>query len=320
MAYNTVLSQGSFISDGNSKVIRVPSDLDWMEVINFTRYEVKTENAAPKSYWFRGMEPDSAIADVFDASNALTTSSSSSGGFTLVNSASDAEFAPPVAITSSTNVPQPVFTVASTAALSTGDRVLVNLMSGQVSLNGYEFEIEVLNGTTFRPRYAFANAPGVAGTGGYYSVRLNPPLFSPYRYTVANITASSSPVVTFTASHGFSVNDVVRVSCPDVVWGKYQQLSNQQATVTAITAGTITLSGVDTSSYGTFVFPSSLGPVNAPFTPASAIVFGGQNRSANEINNGYIGMKLGGGLGNPAGEQDDKIYWIAGKSFSVNNE
>jgi len=315
MAYNTAIVQGRFNSDGNSKIIRIPSDFDWMEIRNLTQAGNANDGALIEAYWQRGMDNLEQLGYTTNADNQVI-SEALSNAFIPFDS-NTAQFGPPIAITSSTNAAQPVFTVASTSDLSTGDKVLFTGISGQTSLNGYEFEIEVLNGTTFRPRYAMANAPGVAGTGGFYSVRQVPPLFSPYRYLICNITASSSPVVTFTVQHGFSVNDVVRLSFFDSVYGLYQQLSNQQATVTSVTASTITLSGIDTSNMGSFSFPL---PANVPFTPASALAFGGQNSSDNEVNNGYIGMKLVGGLGKPAGQANDVIYWKAGKSFSVNNE
>lgn len=325
MANNTILQQGSFVSTGVDKVLQIRSDLDWMRVYNYTNMDNDAESVGIEFYWQRGM-PTGGGVYYFTNSAALGYSLASSTitegeGFTLLNSASDAEFAAPVAITSSTDATRPVFTVASTAALSTGMSVRVTGISGQTSLNGYEFEIEVLNGTTFRPRYAMANAPGVAGTGGFYSVRLNQPLFSPKLYAIFNITASVTPVVTFAVAPDIQVGDNIRLTIDDAAYGAYTSVGNQSAKVTAVSGATVTLSGIDTSAYGTFPFPL---PARVPFSPANAIAFGssvvGVNDSVVEINNGFIGMKLGAGADRPAGASNDLIYWSAGKSFSVNNE
>lgn len=325
MANNTIIQQGSFVSDGTAKVLQIRSDIDWMRVYNYSNMDTRVELGGIEFYWQRGMSNGGGIYWYTNGGEALYSLApgiiTNGEGFTLLNSASNAEFGPLTAITSSTNAAQPVFTVASTADLSTGMSVLVAGVSGQTSLNGYEFEIEVLNGTTFRPRYAMANAPGIAGTGGFYRVRLNRPLFSPKLYLIFNITTSTSPVVTFSARPDVQVGDEMRLTINDRAYGAYNNIGNQSAKVIAVSGATVTLSGIDTSDLGTFPFPL---PGEGTFSPANAIAFGssvvGVNESVVEINNGFIGMRLGEGDNRPAGQSGNLMYWTAGKSFSVNNE
>ena len=73
----------------------------------------------------------------------------------------------------------------------------------------------------------------------------------------------------------------------------------------------------DTTQAGTFGFPL---PAAVPFSPASVVAFGGNQTSDDTVNEGYIGIRLGAGDSKPAGESNDVMYWVAGKSFSVNNE
>lgn len=316
MAYDSLTIQGKFTSTGVTKTLQIRSDLDWMKVYNYTQAAADNDKGV-EFYWQRGMaEGTGMVWSKEGSADTVGVTTLSSGGFTLVDSQSP-EFSSQVAITSSTNATQPVFTVGSTADLSTGDVVLLQGISGQTSLNGYEFEIEVLNGTTFRTRYAMANAPGVAGTGGFYRVRLREPLFAPQRFLIGNVTSADPAVITFTRRHNYQVGDDVRLSFPGSAWGNYQDFDEVAAKISAVTPSSITLKDVATSLAGTFGFPL---PAVVPFTPASVFAFGGNNSSDDEVNDGYIGIRLGAGASKPAGEANDVIYWVAGKSFSVENE
>lgn len=323
MAYNTVLCQGSFVSDGKDKILQVRSDIDWMKVYNYTEAGDTNNLHGLEYYWQRGMAAGTGLywfRDTAAQNASVMDALVDGGGFTLVDSSADVQFGPRIAITSSTNAVQPIFTVASTAALSTGMSVRLSGIAGQTDLNGYEFEITVIDGTTFKPTYVLANAPGVGGTGGYYSVRLNQPLFTPKLYYIINMTASSSPVVTFSVAPDLQVGDDIRLTIADSAYGAYNNIGNQSAKITAVSGASVTLSGIDTSNYGTFPFPL---PASVPFSPANAIAYGssvtGVNSSVVELNNGYIGMKLAAGNASPAGSNGDLIYWVSGKSFSVDN-
>ena len=75
-----------------------------------------------------------------------------------------------------------------------------------------------------------------------------------------------------------------------------------------------------------FNFPLTSAP---GFTPAQIVPIGantaeGLALNANiladaTINQGYLGILLQGGANSPAGVANDVIYWVAGKSFSVDN-
>ena len=53
---------------------------------------------------------------------------------------------------------------------------------------------------------------------------------------------------------------------------------------------------------------------------ATALALGANILGDATTNVGYFGMQLQAGAGSPAGVTDDVIYWVAGKSFSVNNQ
>lgn len=327
MAFDTVIQQGRFTSDGTAKTLTVRSDIDWMEVINYTVADDDTQTTAVgvAYFWQRGMAADTGIE--YKKSNAANaaqlTTALASGGFTLEDT-SDNPVQAAVAVTSTTNATQPVVATGDTSGLVAGDIVrLVNITSA-ANLGGIDFQIDNISASTsFRIANALANAPG-AGTTGFYRKIANQANYVPRRRFIANVTQASSAVVTTTVDHGYTVGEKVRF----VVSSPYDmtELDGLNGTITATTTSTITVD-IDTSSFTAFAFPVN---GDVPFTPAQVIPFGenvaeardsGVDELADSTDNvALIGMVLAAGTDSPAGSTSDVIYWRAGKSFSVNNE
>ena len=111
------------------------------------------------------------------------------------------------------------------------------------------------------------------------------------------------------------------------------ELDGVQATIVAIgqadndgVTNTITIDQ-DTTGFSAFAFPLTTDP---GFTPAQVVPMGentaealnaGANILGDSTNNvGYVGIQLQAGAASPAGVASDVIYWVAGKSFAVDNE
>ena len=326
MANGTIVQQGRFTSDGSAKVLQVRSDIDWMEVVNYTIADANQTTAVGVAYsWQRGMADDTGIehkkSNAANAANLMDAMAS--GGFSLQDSSSNPVLAA-VAVTSTSNVVRPIVATGDTSGLVAGDIVrLVNITSAS-NLGGIDFQIDTVTGSTsFRIANALANAPG-AGTTGFYRKIKYDPMFYPRRRTIANITAASSAVVTVTVDHGFTVGQDVRfhVSAPhDMV-----EMDGLSGTITAVTASTLTVD-IDSSAFTTFAFPVN---GDTPLTPAQVVPFGedvAQARSSavDELgdatdNVSFIGMSLAAGADSPAGSNNDVVYWRAGKAFSVDNQ
>lgn len=326
MAFNTAILQGRFTADGNAKTLPIRSDVDWMEVVNYTVADDDTQTTAVGVgyYWQRGMAADTGIE--YKKSNAANaaqlTTALASGGFTLVNS-SDNPVGNAVAVSSTTNATQPVVATGDTSGLVAGDVVrLVNITSAG-NLGGIDFQIDtVVANTSFRIANALANAPG-AGTTGFYRKIKYDPIYYPRRRFVANITAAASAVVTTTVDHGFTVGQDMVFKVP-AEFGMVQ-MDGLRGTITAVTASTFTVD-IDSSTFTAYEFPLN---ADVPFTPAQVIPFGedvaqARSSSVNELedatdNVAYLGMILAAGANSPAGQNGDVVYWRAGKSFSVDN-
>ena len=232
----------------------------------------------------------------------------------------------PVAITGSSNVVQPIISTASTFGLSAGSVVRLSGVTGQPDMGGIDFVIDTVNANTnFRIANALANAPGAAGTAGFYRIINFNPLFYPRNRTIANISQAVQAVVTTTVPHGYTVGQQLRFNIP-AVSGMIQLNPTSQnnylsaTVVTVIDANNFSIN-IDTSSFTAFSFPTvtqmpSTFPEVIPFgeNTALALSLGVDILGDATVNTGFLGMTLAAGALMPAGSANDVIYWRSGKS------
>src|SRR4029077_7979840 len=127
----TILSQGSFVvaTGVPSKVIAVPSNLDYMYVYNYTN-AAKVGGATGLGvayYWQRGMAAGTGMVEYYGNGTAVKSGDTLvSGGFTLYDPSGQSAGALPlisaaVATTASTNAVNPVVSTGNTANLVISD-------------------------------------------------------------------------------------------------------------------------------------------------------------------------------------------------------
>lgn len=331
MAEGTILQQGRFTSDGSNKQLAIRSDVDWIRVYNYTN--IGTTNNPGEGYkfeWFRGFEQGDALI-MSNTAGAATLEmdklGANGGGFELLNTAEDPVLSSSRATTAATDATQPVVSTGDTSGLATGSIVRLSNTADATSLNGIDFEVDnIVANTSFRIRYAMDRSPGVAGGAGKYRIVKRDPIFYPRRRFIANMTQASQAVITTTVSHGFNVGESVRLKVPEVNDETMTEVDGQKVTIVATTASTITID-LDTSGFTAFNFPQ---PEDYPFTAPQVIPVGtdtaesllqgvSEIASASE-NQAILGIQLGSGDTGPAGANNDVIYWVAGKSYKVDNQ
>lgn len=325
MAYNTVIQQGYFTSNGLDKIIELRSDADWVEVYNLTNMAGATQWAGLEWYWQRGMTNDDSLVKYHPAANQTLAQSTSVIGFngatyrgvSLIDTSSSLLGAP-VAITAGTNATAPVYSTANTGILQNGSVVRIQ-NTDHTSLNGLDFTItNVVANTSFDLDNTLATAPGViAGANGTYRfVAHNSIIYNkilPSRRVISNITAANPGVVTTLVDHGYFTGQKVRISVPEGCG--MTELNGQICTITVLTVSTFSI-GIDTSGYAAFTFPL---PATVPFTPAEVMVLGGELAEQNTTFKGIIlgtSTAAAVALGSPGGTAGDAIKWRAGKSFA----
>lgn len=329
---NTIIMQGRFTSTGAAKTIQLRSDVDWMKVYNFT--QMATQQATGRGvefYWQRGMTVGTGIetkkTNSTDALNGVTLAT---GGFTLVDSSSQTPGTLNATITAISNANPPVVTNTGTNGLSAGDVVRIINTTGAQQLGGFDFTVGngTLSTTTFSLDYMSAIVAGT--TGSWRKINFDP-IFYPRRRFITKITQAAQAVVSLSVTHGYTVGQAVRFVVPAAygmteIDGLLGTITAVNTAVTAGTGNTITVD-IDSTAFTTFAWPLT-GAV--PFTAAEIVPVGENTAQAltsgvdilqdATINTGYIGIILAGGAQSPAGSAADVIYWVAGKSFSVDNQ
>jgi len=342
----TIITQGRFTANGSNVNLAIPSNVDFMWVYNATAIATigGAADLGTTFYWQRGFPSGTAFATVkLDtvANDPLTMGVVPAPlGFTTLDQGNDPLISASVATAATSNNVNPAITTSSIAAsgiaLKTGDVVRLSQSAAlldRFALNGIDFQITVNNNLLFTITNALANTVGASANAGFWrKVNVSSIFYPQYRFIV-NITRAANAVVTTSVDHGYRVGQKVRFNLvsPQNAMTQINQLT---ATINAVTASTFT-TDLDTSAFNAFVFPTNatIG-ANGDYTPATVNVFG-QNTALSLANNvdtladavvntSIIGMTLGGAAAagltaGPAGAIGDVMYWVAGKSYLVDN-
>lgn len=328
---------GRFVSTGAAKFIPLPSGVDWMMVTNETVSYAAGGSTGAQFTWMRGDTTGrGTILTKTTTTNALAIGQIAvASGFYLVDTT-----VPFIGtlnngstqITAISTATPPRVTVGSTAGMATGDIVRLYDVTNAGQLNGYDFSITVIGGTTFD----LTNAPtlALAGTTGSFRV-ITAPYFYPIERDIMKIQKSSAGTVpagqsriTMGVNYTYTVGQRVNIIVPSTVWGMVE-MNNLNGTIVAVgiadadgSTNTIDID-VDSANFTAFTFPVNGGP---SFSPAQVIPLGENTAQAiasgtnvigdATINTGQFGMLLKAGTGSPAGVVSDVITWIAGKSFN----
>lgn len=325
----TIIQQGRFTSDGTVTELQVRSDIDWMEVINYTIADAdQTTAVGVKYYWQRGMSADTGIE--YKKSNAANAANlidaMASGGFTLLDTSASPLDSLNATTTAISTAAIPVVSNSGTNGLVAGDVVrIINTTSAQ-QLGGFDFTVghNTLTAGTFSLDYMDQLA--LAGTTGSWRRIKWQSQFYPRHRTMTKATSSgTSTVITLSVTHGFTAGQAVRFVVPSG-YGMVELdglIGNITAVNTTLASGNTITVDIDSSAFTAFAFPVN---ADVPFSPALVIPVGetANGTYANNLddatyNTSFIGMQLAAGADSPAGASDDVIYWRAGKSFSVSN-
>jgi len=338
MAENTIIQQGRFKSNGKNKFLVLRADIDWIRVYNETvSYAAGAGNGA-EFYWQRGMAQSRGVVYTKEATiGALVPSQIAAlSGFTIGDTSTD-QPGPPITITNIVGNGgvggSPRVTAANHGLNTAGGPAIVRMndIKGASQLAVSTYEVRVFDDNNFdlifMPSIVNAAAPGanaVVRDIGLSSAARG--YFFPQRQFISQVTAGATTVVrtTETVLDAFDVGDFVRFTVPslfgmtelDGLQGKVLSRNHDFATG----VNTITVD-IDSSSFTAFAYPTDAQVIAAggSFNPAQVTPVGGPDLSKPVLDDDQIFVKLGAGAGGPAGQLDDVIYWVAGKSFSVDN-
>lgn len=337
----TILTAGSFTSDGTGIKIPMPSSPDYMQVINVTATGTTTEYLNIRGEWFghlfgagatpandgiRWRHPTPGSASVFMDNYSTTLNSVNYGGFTYVTSSPVIEAQNAAAISAITNASPAVVTQAA-HGYSEGDILQFYGTTGMLQIAGMNFQISTVttNGYTLTGLRANGLTAGTAG----YTRRISKMLaVEPQYLYVTEITKATQAVVRTSVdpTQYYAVGMKIHFSIP-YSFGMYEmnQLTGKILEMDA-TNYTMTVD-IDSSAFTTFAFPlttaSPTATLFATIAPAGAStqvdpvtgVQTGYNFQYQPFRTGQFVpyMYLAAGLGAPAGQDGDIINWIAYK-------
>lgn len=326
--------QGVFTSTGQAQILQIREGIDWIQTRNQTQIAAGSASTGYEFFWQLGMAPGTGIEYQSNAgSTAVNTVWLTSGGFTLIDNTVNTPGAL-VALSAISNATPPLVSTSSTAGLSVGSIVRLFNVTGAQQVGGLDFTVgTITTNTSFT--LAFMRAIVAGTTGNYRIIPYNPYLYPPTRViskirTVV-VNGANATQVTLTVTHAFTVGQAVRFLIPTVTPTAFGMPALNQVQANIIAINTADADGVtntitvayDSSALGTFAWPLT---TNGAFTPAQIVPVGENTAQANlsgvnpflgaEINQGFIGISLAAGANSPAGQTNDVIYWIAGKSFN----
>ena len=329
-------NQGRFISDGTARSLAIPSGLDYMWVINETVSFAAGAGTGAEFYWQRGMTQGRGLIYTKTAvTGALAVAEiAANAGFYLIDTSVNLP-GPSLALTGITNGTPPVVNTANTASLNPGDVVRIFSTVGAKQLGGLDFTIDnIVASTSFELAFMAAIASANPGAGTFRRIPYNPYFYPSTRY-ITKISQATQAIVTLSVTHEYTVGQSIRFIMPTVTALAFgmTELDGIEATIVAIgeadadgVTNTITVD-VDTTGFTAFAFPLTTAP---GFTPAQVVPIGENTATALLLgadilgdatrNTAFFGIQLRAGTASPAGVDGDVIYWVAGKSFSVNNE
>ena len=255
---------GTFTSDGNPRMISIPSGYSDFRMINLTdigsaaaatpvmRAEGSSSMAAGSAY-YNTKTNGAATLDLeittltggftFIADSALLNI----GASTLLNGTEINRANPAVADT------------ATTAGLVAGSSV-VRLFgtTGMLQVSSMDFTVgTIVTNTSFQLKYLDNSGFAADATAGSFRIINATDRFYPKSRYITAITLATQAVITLSVSHGYTVGQEVRIVVP-AAFGMVE-INGLLGVIVAVTSGatnTITVD-IDSSGFTAFAFPTS---------------------------------------------------------------
>lgn len=301
----SLIAQGSFTSTGVARTVELPKIPDYFVVTNRSTWGTNP-NARVQSWYYNGFSAGQSCGIAESGAGALTSASDAAGGngFTPVDLSLQTPGALVATGTAITAANPAVVSDANNPAV--GDIVRVYNTTGMLQIAGMDFTVTAISaGVSYTLGYLDASGFAAPATNADYRI-IPARYYTPSRRWITNITAANPAVITVSVAHNYLVGDKIRIHVPSEFG--MTQMDGLQATVTAVTASTIT-TDIDSSAFTAFAFPTSAvaatGITFASITPIGEVA----TKLTSPINNGaYYGMKLGTSV---VGANTNVMDWMA---------
>ena len=329
----TILTGGSFISTGAGVRIPLPSSADYFKTWNITQYAAGAPSTVVGGEWFGSKfgagasAANSGLRWKKSGSSAILIDSFSTStptdGFTYVQTNPVVEAQAANAITVISNASPAVVTQTNT--YSEGDYIRFYGTTGMLQYGGIVAQISTVSGSGYtlkgiRATGLTAGSAGVTRRVSKYAA------VDPEFLFVTEITKATSAVVRCSVdpSPYYVVGMLVHFSVPPTFG--MTEINNLTGKITAISSTNYTMTvDIDSSAFTTFAFPlTTLSPTAQLFATVAPAGQRTQFDPVTLVQTGYDFNKapfhtgqftpymfLAGGANSPAGDNADKINWMA---------
>ena len=247
---------GSFVSTGAAFFLDLPTGYDQIELINMTDIG-NADGSTPvmKAKGTSNMAAGRALVSSKTAGAATIDLDVGivANGFTFIPDTGGLAIGPTTVLPGITNVIGPVVSTATPAAV--GQVVRLYYTTAALQLAGMDYQVTAATPGVDMTLGNVGTAPGSVATAGSFRIINANSRFYPRTRYISAITAAASAVITTTVDHGYVAGQKVRIYVPRF-WGM-TQLDNTIATITAVTANTITIN-VSTIGFTAFAYPTSV--------------------------------------------------------------
>lgn len=301
----SLIAQGTFTSTGAARVVELPRQPHYFMIRNRSTWGT-APTAVVQSEWYSGYGDGQATTLTEGGGSALTATATAAGGagFTLVNLTDQTPGALVATGTAITAANPAVVSDATSPAV--GDIVRMINTTGMLQIAGMDFTVTaVAAGVSYTLGYL--NSAGFAAAATNADYRIIPAkYYTPYRRFITGITAANPAVITVSVAHNYEVGDRIRIHVP-AAFGM-TQIDGLEATITAVTASTIT-TDINSAAFTAFAFPTSaVAAAGVSFPHVTHVGEIATKLSSAQQNAGYIGMQLGTAV---VGANTNVMDWMA---------
>ena len=248
---------GNYISDGNPLLVDLGFIPHEFYVWNETNSEKATliADAQLQSWFLLGQTEGTAYNVIVGATTDLDNKTEfvNANGFRTFDGIEEQLEAAKVgtALTSAT----PAVATITAHGYSVGDVLRIHTTTAMLQVAGFDF---VITTVTDANTFEFGGLPAVAFAADATAITARrirvPQAYDPRRKNITLITQANPGVVTTGTNHRYSTGDKVRLRVPAI--NGMVELDEELVTVTNVSATTFSI-GLDTTTFSTFVFPTS---------------------------------------------------------------
>ncbi len=341
MAEYSRLAKGSVVSLGGATPVVLPFIPDYVEVLNYTAMDTPASGGVTRVNWDAKMGQGAAVFDLFNATPALITNATTTGGISTF-AAGYPQLGASLGIASITKASPAVVTTTGNHGLVTGNVVIMtglyqSASTGMQQIAGLPFTVTVTGATTFTIPYNTnqSNFTALSGSpaGAVMRQVLYPYLYFPGVSFISAITTGATTTIDTTTNHNLVVGQEVAFRIPPE-WGTVEMNTPTAlgqpvyAYVTSVTDANTVVLDLNSSSFTAFNSNPSVAAALSGLSFPQMVAVGDKNTGA--LTNAFVPVTAGAtgilGIGGAfqnntsqgfiigatvAGTAADVLYWRA---------